>query len=223
MFFIATTRYAVDMRSTRVVLLFLVIAMGVSCGSIPPYSSVNRQAVKGFYTLKVKSAVISTTSMRETTLSTDSYTDDVAYETSSTVIELEKILRDQVSAVFSLHKREYTIDENDPNSINGNQIHAGLRRYFGDRALTAFLAIEGIYAFNFDHPQRDLDFESGVGWALGGGLNFALNESFSIETSIFYEELSPVNSYAAGNTSLPSDYEYSFKGTMVYFGLGFHF
>ena len=218
-----TTRYAVYMRSTRAVFLFLVIAMGVSCGAIPPYSSVNKQAVKGFYTLKLSSATLASTAMREETLSSGASSEAPIFDTGSTAIEIEKILRDQLSAVFSIHKREYTIGESDSSAINGNQIHAGVRRYFGDRALTAFIAAEGIYTFNFNHPTLDIDFEGGPGWAIGAGLNFALNESFSVEASVFHETIWPTSSYASGNTSLPSDLEHSFNGTIGYLGLGFHF
>ncbi|MBC8371837.1 MAG: DUF3575 domain-containing protein [Planctomycetes bacterium] len=211
------------MRSTRVVLLFLIIAVGVSCGAIPPYSSVNKQAVKGFYTLKIKSAAASSNEMSETSISADSSTDISIYQTSSAAIELEKVLRDQVSVVFAVHKREYTIAELDNYSVNGNQIHAGVRRYFGDRALTGFIAAEGIYTINFNHPGLNIDFQSGPGWAIGGGLNFALNESLSLEASLFHETIWPMASYASGNTSLPSDFEHAFNGAVAYIGLGLHF
>ncbi len=211
------------MRSTRVVLLFFVIAIAGSCGAIPPYSSVNKQAVRGFYTLKLKTVALSSTSMTEATLSTDSFEDTAVFDTSATAIELEKVLRDQLSAVFSIHKREYTLNGNGDSTINGNQIHAGLRRYFGDRALTAFIAAEGIYSFNVNHTGLDLDLASGPGWAIGGGANFALSESLSIEASVFHESMWPAASYASGNTSLSSDYEHSFKSTIGYIGIGFHF
>ena len=205
------------MRSTRVVLLFLVVVMGVSCGAIPPYSSVKKQSVRGFYTLKMKTAALATTDMHETTLSTDSSTDEELFGTSSVAVELERVLKDQLTTVFSIHKREYTINESDAESINGNQIHAGVRRYFGERALTAFIAAEGIYSFNFKHPELGINLEDGPGWAVGGGVNFALNESFSIEASLFHETI-----WAMGSGQSP-DYEHSFKSTIGYIGLGFHF
>ena len=216
-------RYAVDMRSTRVILLFLVVAMGVSCGAIPPYSSVKKQSVRGFYTLKLKTSALAATDMLETTLSTDSTTDTELFDTSSAAIEIERVLKDQLTTVFSIHKREYTVDEFDTGSINGNQIHAGLRRYFGDRALTAFIAAEGIYFLNFTHPELDIDLGNGSGWAVGGGLNFALNESFSIEASLFHETIWTVDSHQSDDSGLIGDREYSFKSTVGYLGLGFHF
>jgi hypothetical protein len=218
-----TPRYAVDMRSTRVILLFLVVAMGVSCGAIPPYSSVKKQSVRGFYTLKLKTSALATTDMLETTLSTDSITDIELFDTSSAAIEIERVLRDQLTTVFSIHKREYTVNESDAGSINGNQIHAGLRRYFGDRALTAFIAAEGIYSLNFTHPDRGIDIENGPGWAVGGGVNFALNESFSIEASLFHETIWTIGGHQSHDSGLSADHEYSFKSTIGYLGLGFHF
>ena len=126
-------------------------------------------------------------------------------------------MKDQLTTVFSIHKREYTVDGSDAWSINGNQIHAGVRRYFGERALTAFIAAEGIYSFNFEHPELDITFEDGPGWAVGGGVNFALNESFSIEASLFHETIWAMDDRQGG------DYEHSFKSTIGYIGLGFHF
>ena len=218
-----TPRYAVDMRSTRVILLFLVVVMGVSCGAIPPYSSVKTQSVRGFYTLKLKNSALAATDMLETTLSTDSTTDTELFDTSSAAIEIERVLKDQLTTVFSIHKRKYTVDESDTGSINGNQIHAGVRRYFGDRALTAFIAAEGIYTLNFTHPELELDLENGPGWAVGGGVNFALNESFSIEASLFRETIWTIGSHQSRDSGLIGDHEYSFKSTIGYIGLGFHF
>ena len=197
--------------------------MGVSCGAIPPYSSVKKQSVRGFYTLKLKTSALAATDMLETTLSTDSTTDTELFDTSSAAIEIERVLKDQLTTVFSIHKREYTVDEFDRGSINGNQIHAGLRRYFGDRALTAFIAAEGIYFLNFTHPELDIDLGNGSGWAVGGGLNFALNESFSIEASLFHETIWTVDSHQSNDSGLIGDREYSFKSTVGYLGLGFHF
>jgi hypothetical protein len=211
------------MRSTRVVLLFLVVAMGASCGSIPPYSSVKKQSVRGLYTLKMKTASLSATDMQEKTLSSDSSTGTTLFDTSSAAVELERVLKDQVTTVFSIHKREYTVNEFDSGPIDGNQIHAGVRRYFGNRALTAFIAAEGIYSLNFSHPDLDIDLENGPGWAVGGGLNFALDESFSIEASLFHETIWTMGSHQSGNHALSEDYEYSFKSTIGYIGLGFHF
>ncbi|MGY8733516.1 MAG: hypothetical protein ACKVK0_15360, partial [Pirellulales bacterium] len=212
-----------DMRSTRVILLFLVVAMGVSCGAIPPYSSVKKQSVRGFHTLKMKTSALATTDMHETTLSTNSATDPELYDTSSSAIELERVLKDQLTTVFSIHKRVYTVNDSDAGSINGNQIHAGMRRYFGDRALTAFIAVEGIYSFNFNHPELGIDLENGPGWAVGGGVNFALNESFSIEASLFRETIWAMGSHQSSDSGLSADYEHSFKSTIGYIGLGFHF
>ena len=211
------------MSSTRAILLFLVVAMGVSCGAIPPYSSVKKQSVRGFYTLKLKTSALATTDMLETTLSTDTITDTELFDASSAAVEIERVLKDQLTTVFSIHKRKYTVDESDAGSINGNQIHAGLRRYFGDRALTAFIAIEGIYFLNFTHQELDIDLEKGPGWAVGGGVNFALNESFSIEASLFRETIWTIGSHQSRDSGLIGDHEYSFKSTIGYIGLGFHF
>jgi hypothetical protein len=211
------------MRSTRAILLFLVVAMGVSCGAIPPYSSVKKQSVRGFYTLKLKTSALATTDMLDTTLSTDSIDDTELFDASSAAVEIERVLKDQLTTVFSIHKRKYTVEESDAGSINGNQIHAGLRRYFGHRALTAFIAIEGIYFLNFTHQELDIDLEKGPGWAVGGGVNFALNESFSIEASLFRETLWTIGSHQSRDSGLIGDHEYSFKSTIGYIGLGFHF
>ena len=211
------------MRSTRVFLLLLVVVMGVSCGAIPPYSSVKKQSVRGFYTLKMKTSALATTDMRETTLSTNSSPDAELFDTSSSAVELERVLKDQLTTVFSIHKRVYTVNDFDAGSINGNQIHAGMRRYFGERALTAFIAAEGIYSFNFNYPELGIDLENGPGWAMGGGVNFALNESFSIEASLFHETIWAMGSHQSNNPGLSADYEHSFKSTIGYIGLGFHF
>ncbi|MDP6963094.1 MAG: hypothetical protein QGF46_02895, partial [Planctomycetota bacterium] len=179
--------------------------------------------VKGFYIIKIKSTSFSDSEMAETNLSTDNLVNTNISNTTSIAIELEKVLKDQLTTTFALHKREYQLNEGDDSAVNGNQFHAGVRRYFGDRALTAFFSAEGIYTFNFNHPYLDIDFEGGPGWAIGGGLNFALNESFSVEASLFRETVWPTLSYASGNTSLPSDYEHSFNGLVGYIGLGLHF
>ena len=197
--------------------------MGASCGTIPPYSSVNKQSVRGFYTLKMKAASLASTDMLETTLGTGGSTDAELFDTSSVAVELERVLKDQVTTVFSIHKREYTVNESDTGSINGTQIHAGVRRYFGDRALTAFIAAEGIYSLNFSHSGLGIDLENGPGWAVGAGANFALNESFSIEASLFHETIWAMGSHQSSDSGLSADYEHSFKSTIGYIGLGFHF
>ena len=203
--------------------MFLVVAMGASCGTIPPYSSVNKQSVRGFYTLKMKAASLASTDMLETTLGTGGSTDAELFDTSSVAVELERVLKDQVTTVFSIHKREYTVNESDTGSISGTQIHAGVRRYFGDRALTAFIAAEGIYSLNFSHSGLGIDLENGPGWAVGAGANFALNESFSIEASLFHETIWAMGSHQSSDSGLSADYEHSFKSTIGYIGLGFHF
>ena len=203
--------------------MFLVVAMGASCGTIPPYSSVNKQSVRGFYTLKMKAASLASTDMLETTLGTGGSTDAELFDTSSVAVELERVLKDQVTTVFSIHKREHTVNESDTGSISGTQIHAGVRRYFGDRALTAFIAAEGIYSLNFSHSGLGIDLENGPGWAVGAGANFALNESFSIEASLFHETIWAMGSHQSSDSGLSADYEHSFKSTIGYIGLGFHF
>lgn len=211
------------MRNLKAIVLLSWIALSTSCGTIPPYSSVNKQPVTGFYTFKAKTAAFSGTDLSETNTNTNIVNESEISDTNSYAIEIERIFKEQISTTFSIHKREYNKDANNDSTINGNQIHIGVRRYFGDRALTGFLALEGIYTFNFNDPEEDLDYSSGPGWALGAGINFALDENTSLESSLFYESIMPANSYSSGDTSSPSEFEHSLKGVIAYIGLGYHF
>ena len=211
------------MRNLKAIALLSWIALSISCGTIPPYSSFNKQPVTGFYTVKAKTAAFSGTDLSETNTNTNIVSESEINDTSSYAIEIERIFKEQISTTFSIHKREYRTEPSNDWAINGNQIHVGVRRYFGDRALTGFLALEGIYTFNFNDPEKDLDYLSGPGWALGAGINFSIDENTSIESSLFYESITPANSYSSGDTSSPSDFEHALKGVIGYIGVGYHF
>jgi hypothetical protein len=113
--------------------------------------------------------------------------------------------------------------------VQGEQIHAGVRRYFGDRALTGFVAVQAIYHQSLDFPgELNLDLRESddfLGFGLGGGANLALSEHFTLEAILMYESAPGVDTYKrrVDGPDAPADREFFFSGPVAYLGFGYHF
>lgn len=198
---------------------------GMSCNFIPPYSDIKKQSVAGFHTLKFRTAAYSSmdaeaidTANRPPTESTSRELDRF----SSYGIELERLIGNQFAATVSLDQREYHENPDGP-PIKGNQITAGVRRYFGKRALTAFLAAQLHYNFGLELQQQNFESEGYLGWGVGTGLNWALSENFSVETYLMYEGMADVSSHLKGGNDTSSGFDHNLSGLVGYVAVGFHF
>jgi opacity protein-like surface antigen len=206
-------------------LVALAIVFGSSCTFIPPYSSIKEQSVSGFQTVKFRSGVYSSIDLEADdivntppTLSTSEELDRF----SSFGVELERLIGNQFSATVSLDAREYH-SQSGGAPIRGNQVHAGLRRYFGDRALTAFLAGQLIYNFGLEFQESGYESDGFLAWGVGAGLNMAMNENFSIEAAFMYEGMPDVASHLKGNNATSSGFEHNLSGMIGYVAIGYHF
>jgi opacity protein-like surface antigen len=132
------------------------------------------------------------------------------------------LIGNQFSATVSLDAREYH-PEIGGSPIRGNQIHAGLRRYFGDRALTAFLSTQLIYNFGLEFQETGYESDGFLAWGVGAGLNMAVNESFSVEAAFMYEGMPDVGSHLKGDNATSSGFEHNLSGMVGYVALGYHF
>ena len=139
---------------------------------------------------------------------------------SSYGIEIERNLGDQWTASFAYEKRQYEPEGSFPN-IRSDQIRASFRRYFGDRALTAFLAGDLIYGLGMSFQDDSGETENWLGMAAGGGANLALSEDFSIEAYLMYETMPEVVFFPADGST--SNFNYGFSGLVAYVALGWHF
>lgn len=222
------------MRSgTGLALLLAAAAAGGGCGTIPPYSSVREQEVEGLNAIKLRGAFWQNTQIESKDL-VFPIAPDAGYELdrySSYGIEFERLLSEkfpQWSVTFAYETRDMEI-EGTTSPVQGEQIHAGMRRYFGDRALTGFLAAQLIYHQSLDFPgelglglRESDDF---LGWGAGGGANLALSEHFTIEAYLMYEGAPGVNTYKrrTDGPGAPADREFFFSGPVAYLGVGYHF
>lgn len=198
---------------------------GMSCNFIPPYSDIKKQSVAGFHTLKFRTAAYSSmdaeaidTLNRPPTESTSRELDRF----SSYGLELERLLGNQFSATFSLDQREYHEDPNGP-PIKANQITAGMRRYFGSRALTAFVTAQLQYNFGLELQKQRFESDGFLGWGVGTGLNWALSENFSVETYLMYEGMADVSSHLLGDNATSSGFDHNLSGLVGYVAVGYHF
>lgn len=205
-------------------LLILVVGC-FSCSFIPPYSEIREQTVSGFHTVKFRTGVYSSIDLENVDLVNDPPTLGSSEELdrfSSYGVELEKLIGNRFSATVSIDAREYH-ESSSGSPIRGNQLHAGLRRYFGDRALTAFLSAQAIYNFGLELQEDGYESDGYLGWGVGAGLNMALNESFSIEGAFFYEGMPDVESHMKGGNEIDSGFSHNLSGMVGYIALGYHF
>ncbi len=206
-------------------LLTLTIGTGGSCTFIPPYSSIKEQDVSGFQTVKFRTGVYSSFDVEsDDVVNTPPSlsTSDELDRFSSYGIELERLIGNQFSATVSIDAREYHPDSSG-SPIRGNQVHAGLRRYFGDRALTAFLSGQLIYNFGLEFQQDSFESDGFLGWGVGAGLNMAVSESFSVEAAFMYEGMADVESHMKGDNATSSGFEHNLSGMVGYVAVGYHF
>lgn len=205
-------------------LLLAVAAGSPSCSFIPPYSSVKKQDVSGFHTLKFRAGAYSSIDNEVQDVAQRAGIDDTSIELdrfSSYGLEVERLLGQQFSATVSLDAREYHVP-NEAVPIRANQVHAGVRRYFGDRALTGFLAAQLIYNFGLEVQEQHFETDGYLGWGAGIGANLALSENFSIETYLMYEGMPDIESRLLANDTA-SGFSHNLSGLVGYVALGFHF
>jgi len=206
-------------------LLLAVVAGSPSCSFIPPYSSVRKQDVSGFHTFKFRTGAYSSIDNEVNDVANRPNVDGSSHELdrfSSYGIELERLLGHQFSATVSLDAREYH-GKNEAVPITANQIHGGVRRYFGDRALTGFLAAQFIYNFGLDIQEQRFESDGYLGWGVGAGANLALSQNFSIEAYLMYEGMPDVESHLKGNNATASGFSHNLSGVVGYIALGYHF
>lgn len=203
------------------------------CGTIPPYSRVRQQEVKGLNAIKLHGSYWQNTQIKSKD-TTFPFAPDTGYELdrySSYGIEFERLLNGDLqnwSVTFAYETRDMQIEgTNTP--VQGEQIHVGMRRYFGDRALTAFLAGQFIYHQSLDFPgELGLDLRESddfFGWGAGGGVNLAISEHFTVESYLMYESAPGVKTYKrrVDGPGAPADLEFFFSGPVAYLGVGYHF
>ncbi len=207
-------------------LLFLCFAFcGWSCNFIPPYSGIKKQNLAGFNTLKVRGAAYSSIDSEFIDVANRPATNSSSQELdrfSSYGLELERLIGNQYSATFSLDSREYHERSSGP-PIKGKQIAGGLRRYFGTRALTAFVTAQLQYNFGLELQQEGWESDGFLGWGVGTGLNWALSENFSVETYLMYEGMPDVPSHLVGDNVTSSGFQHNLSGLVGYIALGYHF
>jgi hypothetical protein len=202
------------------------------CGTIPLYSSVRENKVEGPNSVKIRAAIWDNTQIESKDIMFP-FDAGAGYELdrySSYGIEFERLITlgesRKYSVTFAYETRDMQLEDSGT-PIQGEQIHAGMRRYFGDRVLTAFLSAQLIYHQSLDFPGeldlRESDDFLGVG--AGGGLNIALSEHLSLETYVIYEVAPGVKTYKRRTVSpdAPADLEFNFSGPVAYIGLGYHF
>jgi hypothetical protein len=222
-------------RPGPALLLLALLALSAlcgACGAIPPYSSVRRQDVSGQNAVKLRGTIWNNIQIHSEDL-TYPFAEPVGYELdkfSSYGIEFERLIpladSDRYSLTFGYETRDMQV-EGTHTPIQGEQIHAGIRRYFGDRALTAFVAGQAIYHQTLDFPGeldlRESDDFFGIGF--GGGANLALSDHFTIEIYGMYELAPGVKTYKrrVDGEDAPADLEFNFSGPMIYLALGYHF
>lgn len=218
------------MRLPALALIASLVAATASCGAIPPYSSVRKQEVTGLNAVKLRGSFFDGFDVKQED-TTFPFEPDRSYQLSgfSTYgIEFERLIGNGFTVSFAYDTRDMQI-EGTSSPVNGEQISLGLRRYFGDRALTGFLLTQLIYHQSLDFPaELGLDFRESddfLGIAAGGGGNLALTEDFSIEAYLMYEANPDVKTYKriVSGPAAPPDYTFNFSGPIAYLGVGFHF
>lgn len=191
-----------------------------SCG-IPPYSSVRDIDVRGVYTLKVRGAVHEDLDLNDEDF--NGARDDIKEPVdrmSSWGLELERQLGEQWTASFAIEGRTAEPRGGYAN-VRYNQLRASFRRYFGDRALTAFLAGDLMYGLGMEFIGSQAESEDWLGWGAGGGVNLALTPDFSIEGILMYESMGEAEVYPAPGAAPTQNI--GFSGIVAYVALGWHF
>jgi hypothetical protein len=197
----------------------------VSCNFIPPYSDIKKQEVSGFHTLKFRGAAYSgiTAIAADTVNSPPVNSSDLKLDAfSSYGIELERLIGNQVSATASLDQRQYH-QSGDDNLVKATQVALGMRKYFGSRAVTAFLTGQLMYNFGLELQAEGFESDGFLGYGAGGGVNWALSEDFSVEAYIMYEGMPRTPSHIRGNNAVDSGFEHQLSGLVGYVAIGFHF
>ena len=206
-------------------LVALSLMASVSCNFIPPYSDIKKQQVSGFHTLKFRGAAYSdmgaiatdianTPAVNSTDLDLESF--------SSYGIELERLIGNQLSATASLDQRQYH-QINDDNPVKATQISVGMRKYFGSRAVTAFLTGQLMYNFGLEFQTESFESDGFLGYGAGGGVNWAFSEDFSVEAYLMYEGMPRTESHIRGDNAVSSGFEHQLSGIVGYIAVGFHF
>ena len=206
-------------------LVALSLMASVSCNFIPPYSELKKQEVSGFHTLKFRGAAYSAIDSVFTDIANNpaiNSTDQELDSFSSYGIELERLIGNQISATASLDQRQYhQINDIDP--VKATQIAIGMRKYFGSRAVTAFLAGQLMYNFGLEFQTESFESDGFLGYGAGGGVNWALSEDFSIEAYLMYEGMPRTESHIRGDNTVSSGFEHQLSGLVGYIAIGFHF
>ncbi|MDA1114561.1 MAG: hypothetical protein O3A95_09730 [Planctomycetota bacterium] len=212
-------------RSVFGLLVPLCLLGSVSCNFIPPYSDIKKQEVSGFHTLKFRGAAYSDMDA----LATDTVNNppvnssDLELDSfSSFGFELERLIGNQISATASLDQRQYH-QINDVDLVKATQMAIGMRKYFGSRAVTAFLTGQLMYNFGLEFQTESLESDGFLGYGAGGGVNWALSEDFSIEAYIMYEGMPRTPSHIRGDDAVDSGFEHQLSGIVGYVAIGFHF
>lgn len=201
-------------------LLLALLAFG-ACGTLPPYSDIREQPLQGLSSVKVRGAVHEGMDLTRNDPSPTGETAEVVDRLSSWAIEFERSMGQGWTASFAVEARRYEFEQTFPD-IRANQLRGGVRRYFGDRALTAFACVEGVYGTGFDFGENaGYEGESYLGWAAGGGLNLALNEEFSFEMVVLYEGMPDTK--AVDFEGGPTVATFNASGLVAYLAFGWHF
>ena len=98
-----------------------------------------------------------------------------------------------------------------------------MRRYFGSRALSAFLIAQLQYNFGLELQTESFESDGFLGWGVGTGLNWALSEDFSIEAYLMYEGMPDVSSHLKGDNATSSGFDHNLSGLVGYIAVGYHF
>lgn len=206
-------------------ILLLVALSGWSCNFIPPYSDINEQNVAGFHTVKFRAAAYNSMDAEAIDTANRPPIDSTSRELdrfSSYGLEVERQVGNQISATVSLDAREYHQDPNG-SPIKANQITAGMRKYFGSRAVTAFLAGQLHYNFGLELQRENFESDGFLGWGVGTGINWALSENFSVEAYLMYEGMADVSSHLKGDNATSSGFDHNLSGLVGYVAVGYHF
>jgi len=220
------------LRPGSALFLLALSALAGACGVVPPYSTVREQELSGLNAVKLRGTVWNNIQIHSEDL-TYPFSEPVGYELdrfSSYGIEFERLIElngaKGYSLTFAYETRDMQVEDTHT-PIQGEQIHAGLRRYFGDRALTGFVTAQAIYHQSLDFPGelglRESDDFFGVG--AGAGANLALSAHFTIELYGVYELAPGVKTYKRriDGSEAPADQEFNFSGPTVYLAVGYHF
>ncbi|MFK5956364.1 MAG: hypothetical protein QM477_07980 [Planctomycetota bacterium] len=206
-------------------LVALSLTGGVSCNFIPPYSDIKKQEVKGFHTIKFRGAAYSAIDSVATDIVNSpavNSTDRALDSFSSYGIEVERLIGNQISTTASVDQRHYK-QIGDVDAVKATQVAVGMRKYFGNRAVTAFLTGQLMYNFGLEFPTEGFVSDGFLGYGAGGGVNWALSENFSMEAYLMYEGMPRTPSHLKGDNEVSSGFEHQLSGIVGYIAFGIHF